>query len=92
MCSQLFPDNTNSGTIDYLSLDWGITMVVQVLEKNELTLLATDRCDRCGSRAYLVAMKGKFELMFCAHHGTEFVTGLKSDGWDIHDERDVLTN
>lgn len=66
-------------------------MTVQVLEKKELTLLNTDRCDRCQAQAYLVAMKDKFELMFCAHHGTEFLAGLKSDGWDIHDERDVLT-
>jgi hypothetical protein len=67
-------------------------MTVQVLDKKELTLLNTDRCDRCGAQAYLVAMKDKFELMFCAHHGTESLPALKVDGWDIHDERDVLSN
>jgi hypothetical protein len=32
-------------------------------------LTASDRCDRCGARAYLrVVLPGGGELLFCAHH------------------------
>lgn len=65
-------------------------MATQVLEKKELTLLNTDRCDKCGAQAYMVAMKDGGELMFCAHHGTKYLSSLLETGWDIHDERDVL--
>jgi hypothetical protein len=33
------------------------------------TLTATDRCDRCGTRAYVrVVLPSRLELLFCAHH------------------------
>lgn len=37
---------------------------------NVLPLTATDRCDRCGARAYVLAIfDGGSELLLCAHHG-----------------------
>ena len=36
------------------------------------TLTANDRCDVCGSRAYVrVTMSEMRELLWCAHHGRE---------------------
>ena len=36
------------------------------------TLTATDRCDRCGARAYVrVLLPSRLELLFCAHHTRE---------------------
>lgn len=32
------------------------------------TLLATDRCDRCGARAAHRFMFGGFDLLLCEHH------------------------
>lgn len=67
-------------------------MTTQVLEKKEFTLTGLDRCDRCNAQAYMIAMKGKQELLFCAHHGTKHLSALVEAGFDIHDERDALKN
>lgn len=54
-------------------------------------LTAHDRCDRCGSRAYLRARLGNhLELMFCAHHGHEHLGKLLELTTDILDEREFL--
>jgi hypothetical protein len=67
-------------------------MTTQVLEKKEFTLTGLDRCDRCNAQAYMIAMKGTQELMFCAHHGAKNLTALVEAGFSIHDERDALTS
>jgi hypothetical protein len=45
-----------------------------------------DRCDRCGSEAFYLAMKGDQHLLFCAHHGRKFEERLIDTGWEILDE------
>lgn len=54
-------------------------------------LNATDRCDRCGAQAYVRAnlVSGAGILLFCAHHGREYLPKLK-DIANIWDESDVL--
>jgi len=46
-----------------------------------------DRCDRCGSEAYFMAIKEDLHpLLFCVHHGREYQTKLISTGFEILDE------
>ena len=55
-------------------------------------LTASDRCDRCGARAYLrVVLPGGGELLFCAHHGRAHESALRAADAEILDESDTLT-
>lgn len=55
-------------------------------------LSASDRCDRCGARAYVRAtLPGGGELLFCAHHGRAHEHALRRAALHIHDESDQLT-
>jgi hypothetical protein len=57
------------------------------------SLISTDRCDRCGSQAYVRFSKGDLELDFCGHHTTKYGNALDESGWNIAiDTRDLLTN
>ena len=47
---------------------------------------AQDRCDRCIARAYTLARKDTFELLFCPHHSREFRQPLFDEGWEIIDD------
>lgn len=60
-----------------------------ILEENAFkseTLGIKDRCIRCGARAYVKAIKGDYELLFCGHHGNEHAGKLQVDGWLIDDQ------
>ncbi len=55
-------------------------------------LTALDRCDRCGSQAYLRAkLPSGADLLFCGHHGNAHRPSLLIAGADFHDETDKLT-
>ena len=55
------------------------------------TLTASDRCDRCGARAYIrVVLPGGGELLFCAHHGRAHEVALRRVEADIQDESYAL--
>lgn len=55
-------------------------------------LTLTDRCDRCGSRAYVRAtLPTGSDLLLCAHHGNEHRAALLVAGAVLHDESDSLT-
>ena len=55
------------------------------------TLTAADRCDRCGSQAYVRArLTTGGELLFCAHHGREHLPKLQHLATKIQDETDRL--
>ena len=45
-----------------------------------------DRCDRCGSEAFILAIKDGTELTFCGHHGRENKVELLIQGFVISDE------
>lgn len=51
---------------------------------------ATDRCDSCGSQAYVRVRLQSGELFFCAHHADEVRDALKPTAVDWHDETDRL--
>lgn len=47
-----------------------------------------DRCDRCGSRAYLRAtFASGIALLFCGHHGREALAQLVVLGAEIYEEK-----
>ena len=50
-------------------------------------LTAADRCDRCGAQAYVrVLLPGRLELLFCAHHHTQYSSALADVAVEIQDE------
>lgn len=53
-------------------------------------LSATDRCDSCGSQAYVRVRLQSGELFFCAHHADEVRDALKPTAIEWHDETDRL--
>jgi hypothetical protein len=53
-------------------------------------LNALDRCDRCGSQAYVRATLAGGELLFCAHHGKEYAAKLTAVAVNIQDESQKL--
>jgi hypothetical protein len=48
-----------------------------------LTLRSTDRCDACGSQAFVRATRDGHELLFCGHHGMHYRTRLETQGWRL---------
>ncbi len=57
------------------------------------TLTATDRCDRCGARAYIrVTLPGGGELLFCGHHGHAHKEALTAASASIQDESQSLSS
>ncbi len=59
---------------------------VEELESSVATLTALDRCDSCGAQAYVRVTLASGELLFCAHHATEFKPKLQPVALEWHDE------
>lgn len=56
------------------------------------TLISTDRCDYCGTQAYVRVNNGELNLDFCSHHFTKFGDALDKQGFGIAiDTRELLT-
>jgi hypothetical protein len=53
-------------------------------------LTATDRCDRCGARAYIRVVLPVGELLFCAHHGRAHDEAIKAQAVEVHDHTQTL--
>lgn len=53
-------------------------------------LSLTDRCDRCGSQAYVRVDFPTGRLLFCAHHYQEFESRLRPLATSVCDERERL--
>ncbi|WP_017794179.1 DUF7455 domain-containing protein [Leucobacter salsicius] len=53
-------------------------------------LSALDRCDSCGAQAYVRAVLGGSELLFCAHHANKHEAKLKPIAEAWHDESHKL--
>lgn len=66
-------------------------------ERTENTLAADrpisalDRCDSCGAQAYVRAVLGGSELLFCAHHARKHEDKLRPMAEVWHDESHKLT-
>jgi hypothetical protein len=77
-------DNPSMETI---SVEDGADIVLH----NDVSLLATQRCDRCGSQAHVHALLANGDdLLFCAHHGSESIAKLTMVALTIHDYRPFL--
>lgn len=50
-----------------------------------------DRCDSCGAQAYVRAVLGGSELLFCGHHARKHEEKLKSIAEVWHDETHRLS-
>lgn len=59
---------------------------VQTLERESESLSAHDRCDSCGSQAYVRAVMDHGELLFCAHHAKKHQEKLSPMVKQWHDE------
>jgi hypothetical protein len=53
-------------------------------------LTPSDRCDRCGAQAYVVAVFDGGHLVFCVHHGRQYSAALEASAVLVHDESDQL--
>lgn len=49
-----------------------------------------DRCDRCGSQAYVAVTLSTGRLLFCAHHFQVFESRLRPLATSVCDERERL--
>lgn len=60
------------------------------------TLYASDRCDACGSRAYVQTLGVAGDLLFCAHHYDIIMRNEKAQeamtqfAYQVIDEREQL--
>jgi len=65
---------------------------ITVAADQEFSILsAADRCDQCGSQAYvLVILPGDLALTFCGHHWNRHAEKLIEIAEDIVDETDKL--
>ena len=60
-----------------------------VEEKTDM-LKVSDRCDSCGSQAFVWVNGVSGDLYFCGHHFAKFEDGLKKYAFEIVDERNKL--
>lgn len=58
----------------------------------DFTLTAHDRCDSCGSQAYVRAVTEHGELLFCAHHAKKHHAKLEPVIKEWHDESHRLVS
>jgi len=54
-------------------------------------LTMNDRCDRCGSQAYVCArLSSGSELLFCGHHARQYGSELRKIAVTINDQTGLL--
>ena len=61
-------------------------LVKESVEETD-TLNATDRCDSCGSQAYVWLNGVTGDLLFCGHHFNKYEDKLRAYAFEIVDER-----
>ena len=61
--------------------------MVNTEEATERQLKIADRCDRCGSQAFVLVKGIAGELMFCGHHYNKNEEALVKYAYEIIDER-----
>lgn len=62
----------------------------QEQEKVEELLKQSDRCDRCGAQAFILAKGLNGELMFCNHHFTAHKDKISEWAFEIIDESNKI--
>jgi ribosomal protein L37E len=61
--------------------------MTETVEQVERQLKIADRCDRCGSQAFVLVKGITGELMFCGHHYNKNEDALVKYAYEIVDER-----
>ena len=61
--------------------------MTETMTQEERQLKIADRCDRCGSQAFVLVKGIAGELMFCGHHYTKNQDALEKYAYEIIDER-----
>jgi len=56
----------------------------------EFVLNASDRCDACGSQAFVLAKGISGELLFCRHHYLKSQDQIKAWAYEILDESEKI--
>jgi hypothetical protein len=56
----------------------------------ELTLTQSDRCDACGSQAFVLARGITGDLLFCRHHYLKSQEQIKAWAFEILDETEKI--
>lgn len=68
----------------YQSIGQGL--MTKVLDKIRV-LQISDRCDRCGAQAFIIAKMVNGNLFFCGHHYQKHQKTLDKSAFEIIDER-----
>ncbi len=77
---------TQSNTREY---NYSMTETVEQVERQ---LKVADRCDRCGSQAFVLVKGIAGELMFCGHHYTKNQEALEKYAYEVVDEREHINS
>ena len=64
-------------------------LIEEVVEETD-TMNAHDRCDSCGSQAYVWVNGVNGDLLFCGHHFVKHEEKLRAYAFEIIDERHKL--
>lgn len=56
-------------------------------QENTDTLVVTDRCDKCGSQAYVGILFETGDLLLCAHHFNKYEAKILTTSVKVFDER-----
>ena len=64
--------------------------MIETQEVVDRQLKVIDRCDRCGSQAFVLVKGISGELMFCGHHYTKNQEALEKYAYEIVDERSYI--
>jgi hypothetical protein len=75
--------------MDTLTTDTDTPEIFEAEHKYEW-LVGRDRCDRCGSQAYVRAVNGSMDLIFCGHHGQVTMPMLLAQGFTVQDDTHLL--
>ena len=68
-----------------------------ITEAKKQTLTVNDRCDSCGSQAYVKVTGVTGELTFCAHHYSKIIstksgkTAMEKFAYETIDDREFLS-
>jgi ribosomal protein L37E len=64
--------------------------MIETEEVVDRQLKVADRCDRCGSQAFVLVKGISGELMFCGHHYTKNQEALENYAYEVVDERNHI--
>ena len=87
-CGEEWPDVVGQSHLDALLKEE--PKMAETVTYDNVGMLATSRCDRCGGQAYVEALMHKGSLLFCSHHATQYEDKLKRTAVTIVDHRPFL--